>query len=64
MKPKRRRHEAKSKRSGLRLEPMLDHRHPLYKLSGVVEWSRFETAFEALYAESGRAGCSTRLMVG
>ncbi len=48
-----------------RLENLIDLRHPLAKLSEVVDWAVFEEAFGALYdAEQGRPGVAVRLMVG
>ncbi len=48
-----------------RLENLIDCRHPLAKLSEVVDWPVFEEAFGALYdAEQGRPGVPIRLMVG
>ena len=34
------------------------------RLSGLIDWKRFEEAFGELYAEKGRPGLPTRLMVG
>ena len=48
-----------------RLENLIDGRHPLAKLSEVVDWSVFEESFGGLYdAEQGRPGVPVRLMVG
>ncbi len=47
-----------------RLENIVDQRHELIRLAGVIDWSRFDTEFGALYAEVGRPGLPTRLMVG
>ena len=44
---------------------LVDRRHPLVRLAGLIDWDRFATAFGALYREDvGRPGLSTRLMVG
>jgi transposase, IS5 family len=47
-----------------RLEQMIDMRHELVRLAGLVDWSFFDRRFEPLYAETGRPGVPTRLMVG
>lgn len=47
-----------------RLDNMIDTRHELARLSGLIDWKRFDDAFGALYAEKGRPGLPTRLMVG
>jgi IS5 family transposase len=37
---------------------MIDMRHELVRLAGLVDWSFFVRRFEPLYAETGRpAGC-------
>ena len=46
-----------------RLENILNHRHELYRLSGLIEWEEFEQEFGKLYAEAGRPGVPIRLMV-
>jgi transposase, IS5 family len=47
-----------------RLSNILDQRHALLRLAGLINWSRFEQEYGALYAEHGRPGLPTRLMVG
>src|SRR3954449_9016107 len=47
-----------------RLEALIDARHPLVQLAGLIDWARFDEAFGSLYAETGRPGLPTRLMVG
>ncbi len=47
-----------------RLEDLVDRRHPLVRLAGLIDWGRFETEFGALYVDGGRPGLPTRLMVG
>ncbi len=47
-----------------RLENMVDPRHPLVRLAGLIDWERFETEFGVLYTDGGRPGLPTRLMVG
>jgi hypothetical protein len=37
-----------------RLSNILDQRHALLRLAGLIEWSRFEQEYGALYAEQGR----------
>ena len=47
-----------------RLSNILDQRPALLRLAGLIEWSRFEQEYGALYAEQGRPGLPTPLMVG
>jgi transposase, IS5 family len=47
-----------------RLDAMIDMRHELVRLAGLIDWRRFDDAFGTLYAEKGRPGLPTRLMVG
>ncbi|WP_372623322.1 transposase [Falsiroseomonas sp.] len=44
---------------------LVDRRHALVRLAGLIDWQRFATAFGPLYREGiGRPGLPTRLMVG
>jgi transposase, IS5 family len=48
-----------------RLDNLVDRRHPLVRLAGLIDWHCFEESFGALYTEGvGRPGLPTRLMVG
>ena len=47
-----------------RLDNMIDMRHELVRLARLIDWKRFDEAFGGLYAEKGRPGLPTRLMVG
>jgi transposase, IS5 family len=48
-----------------RLENLVDRRHPLVRLAGLIDWGRFDAAFGPLYTDGvGRPGLPTRLMVG
>jgi len=47
-----------------RLEAIIDHRHALVRLAGLVPWSRFDDAFGRFYRPIGRPAKPTRLMVG
>ena len=48
-----------------RLVNLVDPRHPLVRLAGLLNWGRFEAAFGPLYTDAiGRPGLPTRLMVG
>jgi IS5 family transposase len=50
---------------GARLSELLNPEHPLYVLAERLDWSRFDSAIDACYAEEvGRPGVNTRLMVG
>lgn len=47
------------------LVTLVDRRHPLVRLAGLIDWQRFATAFGPLYRDGvGRPGLPTRLMVG
>jgi IS5 family transposase len=44
---------------------LVDPKHPLVRLAGLIDWERFATAFGPLYRDGvGRPGLPTRLMVG
>lgn len=48
-----------------RLENLIDRRHPLARLAGLIDWRAFEDSFGPLYQERvGRPGLPTRPMVG
>src|ERR1700730_13102156 len=47
-----------------RLDNMIDMRHEFVRLTKLIDWKRFDEAFGDLYAEEGRPGLPTRLMVG
>src|SRR3989339_1419970 len=47
------------------LEPILNDRHPLYKLASSINWQAIDKELACCYSEDmGRPGNSTRLMVG
>ena len=47
-----------------RLSNIINPRHALVRLAQLIDWRMFETAFGPLYAEVGRPGLPTRLLVG
>ncbi|QRM32956.1 hypothetical protein JO965_26865 (plasmid) [Microvirga sp. VF16] len=47
-----------------RLDQILDHRHELYRLAGLIDWDRFDHEFGRFYRPLGRPAKPTRLMVG
>src|SRR5258708_11361775 len=49
---------------GARLGNIISPRHEVDRLAQLIDWRMFETAFGPLYAEVGRPGLPTRLMVG
>jgi transposase, IS5 family len=50
---------------GAHLSELLNREHPLYVLAERIDWSQFDSAIDACYAdELGRPGANTRLMVG
>ena len=48
----------------MKLEPLLDPRHALYRLAATIDWAAAEARFGALYAATGRPGVPIRLMAG
>lgn len=46
------------------LDNMIDMKHALVKLAGLIDWTRFAEAYGPSYHEKGRPGLSTRLMAG
>jgi len=48
----------------MQLVNMIDMEHPLVKLAGMIDWSRFDEAYGRFYTQKGRPGLSTRLMAG
>jgi len=47
-----------------RLVNIINMRHPLVKLSGLIDWDRLHYHFEKHYKDFGRPGLPIRLMVG
>ncbi len=48
-----------------RLDNILNRRHELFRLAGLIDWKAFEKEFGQFYsAKKGRPGISIRLMVG
>ncbi len=64
MRPKQSEAEPQEGLFRARLENLVDLRHPLARLAGLIDWGRFEAEFGALYTDGGRPGLPTRLMVG
>jgi transposase, IS5 family len=64
MRPKQPKAEPQEDLFRARLENLVDPRHPLVRLAGLIDWGRFEAGFGALYTDGGRPGLPTRLMVG
>lgn len=48
----------------LKLENVLNKKHPLFVLANEINWERFERKFAPLYSDNGRPACPIRLMVG
>lgn len=48
----------------MQLVNMIDMEHPLVKLAGMIDWSRFDEAYGGFYTQKGRPGLPTRLMAG
>jgi len=47
-----------------KLVNIINMRHPLVKLAGLIDWGRLEAHFLPYYAENGRPAHPTRLLVG
>ena len=47
-----------------RLDAMINMKHRLVKLAGVIDWPGFDQAFGGFYRPVGRPAKPTRLMVG
>jgi transposase, IS5 family len=47
-----------------KLENIINMRHPLVKLAGLIDWERLEAHFLPYYADNGRPAHATRLLVG
>jgi transposase, IS5 family len=60
---KRERH--KEKLLQLRLDQILDFRHPLFRLANVIDWEYFEKEFGEYYIDNaGKPGKPIRILVG
>lgn len=64
MKPPRQSRDAGADLFRARLENMINMKHELVLLAQAIDWRFFDEAFEACYAEGGRPGVPTRLLVG
>lgn len=64
MKPKKPHPQDQADLFRLRLDQILDRKHPLFVLANQIDWSVFDTKFGRLYADKGRPALPTRLMVG
>ena len=47
-----------------RLDAIIDMRHPLVRLAGLMPWADFDESFGKFYKPLGRPAKPTRLMVG
>jgi IS5 family transposase len=64
MRPKQPEAEPQEDLFRARLENVVDPRHALVRLAGLIRWERFETELGTLYTDGGHPGLPTRLMVG
>lgn len=64
MKPVKREAKGDADLFRARLDQMINLRHELVRLAGLIDWEFFEKRFAPLYADTGRPGVPTRLMVG
>ncbi len=51
MRPKQPKAEPQEDLFRARLQNLVDPRHPLVRLAGLIDWGRFETEFGALYVK-------------
>ncbi len=63
MKPRKRGSTGDADLFRSRLDQMINLRHELVRLGGLIDREFFDQRFERLYAEGGRRGVPTRLMV-
>jgi len=47
-----------------RLENLIDTRHELVKLAGLIDWEHFDTQWGDFFCEVGRPAIATRLIAG
>jgi len=47
-----------------RLENLIDMRHELVKLAGLINWEYFDTKWGETFSEDGRPGIATRRIAG
>src|SRR5918994_1530645 len=64
MRPKQPKAEPQEDLFRARLQNLVDPRHALVRLAGLIDWGRFEAEFGALYTDGGRPGLPTQLMIG
>ena len=65
MRPKRKRDDKRIELFRERLDNILDRRHELFQLAGLINWHVFEEEFGGLYTpKSGRPGIPVRLLAG
>ena len=65
MAPKKRRRPSLAEQpQRIKLGELLNPKHGLVQLAHAINWSVFEEQFEPLYAQMGRPGLPTRLLVG
>ncbi len=64
MRPKKQKKEPQANLFSSRLDQILNRKHPLFLLADEINWSVFDEEFGKLYAEKGRPGLPTRVMVG
>ena len=65
MKPKAYKSQPQLQLFQARLDQIVDHDHPLYVLSHLIDWSYFEQEFASFYSDNnGAPAKSIRLMVG
>ena len=65
MQPKRKEKDNRIELFRERLDNILDRKHELFRLSGLIDWEFFESEFASFYkGNCGQPGAPIRLMVG
>ena len=64
MRPKQPHSEDNGDLFRLRLENIIDMKHPLVRLAGEMDWQYLDDSFAPFYADAGRPGVPTRFMAG
>ena len=64
MRPKQQQRSGTDDLFRLKLENIIDMKHPLVRLTGEMDWQYLDDSFAPLYADAGRPGVPTRFMAG
>lgn len=64
MRPREKKRDGQDSLFRDRLENILNQKHELFRLAGIIDWASLEQEFGKNYSENGRPGIPIRLMVG